>query len=149
MRIELEPDVYNLGEVTVTASRRKERYSRKNNPAVDLVSEVIAHKESMRPQKDTSRTEYEKTILALDRFDVDFERNALLEKFSFLRKYIDTAQFNKTPVLTVSLREVLKVDGQERERNSQGVDHLLEREVWRPIWTQCSPVWTFSTTRLT
>lgn len=128
MRIELEPDVYNLGEVSVTASRRKERYSRKNNPAVDLVSEVIAHKESMRPQKDTSRTEYEKTILALDRFDVDFERNALLEKFSFLRKYIDTAQFNKTPVLTVSLREVLKVDGQERERNSQGVDHLLERE---------------------
>ncbi len=128
MRIELEPDVYNLGEVTVTASRRKERYSRKNNPAVDLVSEVIAHKEAMRPQKDTSRTEYEKTILALDRFDVDFERNALLEKFSFLRKYIDTAQFNKTPVLTVGLREVLKVDGQERERNSQGVDNLLERE---------------------
>lgn len=64
LRIELEPDVYNLGEVKVTASRCKGHYSRHNNPAVDLVNDVIANKEVMRPQKDTTWTEYEKTILA-------------------------------------------------------------------------------------
>ena len=73
MRIELEPDVYNLGEVVITASRRKTKYTRKNNPAVDLMNDVIAHKEQQRPLRDTTRREYTKTILALD-----FERNALL-----------------------------------------------------------------------
>ena len=128
MRIELEPDVYNLGEVVVTASRHKDRYSRKNNPAVDLVNDVIAHKEQQRPQSDTSQLTYEKTILALDRFDFDFERNALLEKFSFLRKYVDTTQFNQTPLLTVSLRETLSEGDQELARQSTGIDKLLEKE---------------------
>lgn len=128
MRIELEPDVYNLSEVVVTASRHKDRYSRKNNPAVDLVNDVIAHKEQQRPQRDTSQLTYEKTILALDRFDFDFERNALLEKFSFLCKYVDTAQFNQTPVLTVSLRETLSEGDHELTRQSTGVDKLLEKE---------------------
>lgn len=128
MRIELEPDVYNLGEVVVTASRRKDRYSRKNNPAVDLVNDVIAHKELQRPQRDTSQLTYEKTILALDRFDFDFDRNALLEKFFFLQKYVDTDQFNQTPVLTVSLREALSEGEHELARRSKGIDKLLERE---------------------
>ena len=128
MRIELEPDVYNLGEVVITASRRKTKYTRKNNPAVDLMNDVIAHKEQQRPLRDTTRREYTKTILALDRFDFDFERNALLEKFAFLRKYVDTAQFNQTPVLTVSLREVLSEGEREVERRSKGIDQVLERE---------------------
>lgn len=128
LRIELEPDVYNLGEVKVTASRRNRHYSRHNNPAVDLVNDVIANKEVMRPQKDTTRTEYEKTILALDRFDFDFERNALLEKFAFLRKYVDTTQFNKTPVLTVGLRETLSKGSRVVARQSTGIDNLLDRE---------------------
>ena len=32
LRIELEPDIYNLGEVKITASRRKGKYSRKTIP---------------------------------------------------------------------------------------------------------------------
>ena len=128
MRFELEPDIYNLGEVKITASRRKGRYSRKNNPAVDLVNDVIAHKENQRPLGDTSQLTYQKTILALDRFDFDFERNALLEKFAFLRKYVDTSQFNQTPVLTVSLREVLTEGNREISRRSKGIDNILERE---------------------
>lgn len=136
MRIELEPDVYQLKEVVVTSSRRKERYSRKNNPAVDLVKDVIAKKDSLRPQGEYTVQNYEKLIMALDKFDFDFERNELLEKFSFLRKYVDTAQFGQTPVLTVSLREVLaeehhkgsSVERRELTRRMQGVDKVLEKE---------------------
>ena len=132
MRIELEPDVYNLSEVKITASRNKSRYSRRNNPAVDLVSDVIAHKEQMRPLQDSLRLDYEKLILALDRFDFDFERNKLLEKFAFLRKYVDTTQFNQTPVLTVSLRESLveQRNGTRHElvRQMEGIDEVLEKE---------------------
>lgn len=136
MRIELEPDVYQLKEVVVTSSRRKERYSRKNNPAVDLVKDVIAKKDSLRPQGEYTVQNYEKLIMALDKFDFDFERNELLEKFSFLRKYVDTAQFGQTPVLTVSLREVLaeehhkgsSVERRELTRRMQGIDKVLEKE---------------------
>jgi len=38
------------------------------------------------------------------------------------------AQFNQTPVLTVSLREVLSEGEREVERRSKGIDHVLERE---------------------
>ena len=55
MRIKMEPDVYSLGEVTITAKRHRERYRRKHNPAVDLVNNVIAHKEQQRPLRDWPR----------------------------------------------------------------------------------------------
>ena len=50
---------------------------------------------------------YDKLIMSLDKFDVDFESHKFWSKFPFMEKYVDTAQFKNTPVLTVSLRENL------------------------------------------
>lgn len=136
VHIELEPDLYELNEVVISPSQNRERYSRKNNPAVDMVGDVIARKEEMRPAGDYTVQNYEKLIMALDGFDFEFERNKLLENFAFLRKYVDTSQFGQTPVLTVSLREVLteehhkgtSVERRELTRRMQGVDKVLEKE---------------------
>ncbi|MGM9811147.1 MAG: carboxypeptidase-like regulatory domain-containing protein [Paludibacteraceae bacterium] len=47
--LRLEPDVYGLQEVVVAPTpKRRERYSRKDNPAVELVKNVIAHKQDNR-----------------------------------------------------------------------------------------------------
>ena len=42
--IELEPDVYKLADVVIKPTRKRERYRRRGNPAVDLIKNVIARK---------------------------------------------------------------------------------------------------------
>lgn len=141
-RIKLEPDVYGLQEIVVKPQRltREERYRRKGNPAVELIRKVIDHKNANRiVSVDCFRSNsYEKLIMALDRFDVDFDSSGFWNQFRFLEKYIDTSQFNTTPTLTVSLRETLAENDyqshphQERRhivaRRFQGVDDILDRE---------------------
>ena len=141
-RIELEPDVYGLQEIVVKPQRltREERYRRKGNPAVELIRKVIDHKNANRIESvDCFRSNsYEKLIMALDRFDVDFDSSGFWNQFRFLEKYIDTSQFNTTPTLTVSLRETLAENDyqshphQKRRhivaRRFQGVDDILDRE---------------------
>jgi hypothetical protein len=107
LEILLAPVSIQLSEVVIKP--RHERYSRRNNPAVELVKNVIARKDSNRI---TSRDEYQaecyrKLSLALDKFDVDFESNKLLNKFKFIKNYLDSSGFDGRPVLTLSLREEL------------------------------------------
>lgn len=141
MVIKLQPDIYGLQDVVVTPkSAQKEKYRRKGNPAVDLIRNVIAHKDSNRLEGTTDYQveTYEKMIMALDRFDIDFEKNKFNQKFSFLQQYIDTSQFNTTPVLTVSLREAMSDEYYDRSTKSykrhikakrlQGIEKILDQE---------------------
>ena len=77
LNIELQPDVYGLQEIVVKPQRlsREERYRRKGNPAVELIRKVIAHKDAHRIESTEcfKANSYEKLIMALDKFDVDFE----------------------------------------------------------------------------
>ena len=137
MRVKMERDNYDLNEVKITAKRTK--YVRKGNPAVELIEKVIAHKNDSRAESDEAYKVdvYEKLTMAIDGVDIDYERTKLLSKFSFLRGYIDTTQFNGTPLLTVSLRET-KADEYYRRHGSlrrhitaqrmQGFDALLDKE---------------------
>ncbi|MDR3262012.1 MAG: DUF5686 and carboxypeptidase regulatory-like domain-containing protein [Tannerella sp.] len=107
VEILLTPSSIQLDEVTVKPKR--ERYSRRDNPAVELVKKVIERKDSNRiVTKDEYQTEcYEKLALSLDKFDVDFDSHKLLNKFKFIKSYLDTSEFNGKPILTLSLREKL------------------------------------------
>ena len=137
VRVKMERDNYDLNEVKITAKRTK--YVRKGNPAVELIEKVIAHKNDNRAEsREAYKVDvYEKLTMAIDGVDIDYERTKLLSKFSFLHRYIDTTQFNGTPLLTVSLRET-KADEYYRRHGSlrrnitaqrmQGLDALLDKE---------------------
>lgn len=138
--LRLQPDVYGLQEVVVAPTpKRRERYSRKDNPAVELIKNVIAHKKDNRLEA-TERykvEEYEKLIMALDQFDFDFQKNKFWRNFDFIEHYVDTAQFNHNPVLTISIRETLsdhyyqQRPHQERQvvkaKRLQGVEKMLAK----------------------
>ncbi len=104
--IELRPTSYELAEVVVKPKR--EKYSRKNNPAVDLIRKVIEHKDDNRIEsKDEYQTEtYEKLSLALDDFNPNLD-SKIGKKFKFVKNYLDTSEFNGKPILTLSVRETL------------------------------------------
>ena len=94
--IKMNPDTYGIQAVIVKPKRRRDRvYRRRGNPAVELVRNVIAHKEENRVQSTPGYKveNYEKLIMSLDKFNVNFDSSRFWNKFRFLEKYVDTAQF--------------------------------------------------------
>jgi hypothetical protein len=105
--IRMRPASFELSEVFIRPTR--ERYSRKNNPAVDLVRQVIEHKDDNRIEaRDEYQVEmYEKLSMSLDNFNPDFEKNKFWNRLKFIKNYMDTSEITGKPILTLSIRETL------------------------------------------
>lgn len=112
VKIELNPHTNTLKPTEVTASRHRARYRRRNNPAVDLVRNVIANKERNRLASDTrfSRCTYEKEVLALDDFVHDFDRKWPWRRLKAIEKYIGRTPFDEVPALYISIRETKRTE---------------------------------------
>lgn len=106
LKIKLKPDVYNLQDIVVTPKHRKQEYRRKGNPAVELIKNVIAHKDSLTPRtrEQYTASTYHRQSFALDNFAPNFNKG-FWKEVDFIRKYIDTTGTN--PALTLSIRENL------------------------------------------
>lgn len=140
-KVELVPKSNVMKTVEIKASKKKrKRYRRRNNPAVELAERVIENKSQNRIQSlnQFHRRAYEKTIIALDNFYPDFENKALWRKFRFLENYIDETPFDATPILTVSIREKMMEQShrikpkQDRTlitaKRAEGLDQALDVE---------------------
>jgi len=105
--IQIRPTSFEISEIVVRPTR--ERYTRKDNPAVELIKKVIEHKDRNRIEsKEEYEVEtYEKLTLSLDNFNPDFEKNKFMQKLSFVKNYLDISEFTGKPILTVSVRESL------------------------------------------
>lgn len=103
----LSPTSFEIQEVVVKP--QKEKYSKKDNPAVELIKKVIEHKDNNRIEaKEEYKTEkYEKLSLSLDNFNPNLEKNKFMKKFKFIKNYLDTSEFTGKPILTISVRETL------------------------------------------
>jgi len=106
MEVLLSPSSIALEEVFVRPQRQ--RYSRRENPAVELIRKVIENKAENRIEsKDMYQVEtYEKLSLALDNFNPNLEKG-IFKRFAFVKNYMDTSEFDGRPILTVSVRENL------------------------------------------
>jgi hypothetical protein len=105
LRIELVPEAVELGDVVVRPKRNS--YSRRNNPAVDLIRKVIEHKDDSRIEaSDRYKMEvYDRLTLAFAKTDSSIEQDILVRKLPFIRNYLDTSALTGMPVLTLSIRE--------------------------------------------
>lgn len=136
LEVLLKPTAFEISEVVVKPKR--EKYTRKDNPAVELIKKVIVHKNDNRIEaKPEYQTEvYEKLSLSLDNFNPNLDKNKFLKKFKFIKNYLDTSEFNGKPILTVSVRENLsdfyyrKSSKAEktivRAKRMQGIDKTLD-----------------------
>lgn len=136
LELMLKPTSFEIAEVVVKPKR--EKYSRKDNPAVELIKRVIENKDRNRLDlKDNYSNEvYEKLSMALDDFNPNLEKNKLLKKFKFVKNYLDTSEFNGKPILTISVRETLADRYYRRSpkseksvtkaRRQQGIDKTLD-----------------------
>ena len=118
LRVSLSPEAYNLSEVTIKP--KKEKYTKKNNPAVELARKLIEHRNDNSPANKPfySRDRHEKLNIALNNFNSS-EESHFGKKFSFLDHYIDTSQVSGKPILHISSRELLATDYYRKEPRSE------------------------------
>lgn len=108
LKVSMEPEVTTLQTVHVTAKKgKRERYRRRNNPAVELVRHVIDHKgdNNILSSEKFSRKVFEKLNMCLDQFHPDFEKHLFWKHFPFVEKYIDQAEFDHAEILHFSIHE--------------------------------------------
>ena len=114
VKVKMTPDVYGLQDIVVTPKHRKREYKRKGNPAVELIKNVIAHKDSFcvtTSDQYTAQT-YSRMSFALDNLKMNFKKG-FWKSFDFIEKYIDTT--GTYPNLTVSIREHLGEEYYQRK----------------------------------
>lgn len=93
----------DLNGVEVTASKAK--YSKKNNPAYELMKRIRESKDLSDPRilPEYSEDFYNKIVLGLN--NTDASRFKGKERLRFLNEYVDTAAHTGLPVLLLSLHE--------------------------------------------
>ncbi len=84
LNILMAPGYENLAAVSVTGSTK--RYTNKNNPAVELIREVIAHKDrnDLGAYAGASFQQYQKMVMYLDKFPDWISHSRFLKKYSFV-----------------------------------------------------------------
>lgn len=104
LKVTLKPENVQLAGAVVKP--KKEKYRRKENPAVELIRNVIANKHHNRIEdKEYYNCDmYEKLTLSLDDYHPDFERK---KRLGYLKQYIDTSDVTGKPIFTFSIREHL------------------------------------------
>ncbi len=147
-RLLMSPSDVELSSVVVTAKRK--RYSRRNNPAVDLIRRVIAAKDSNRIESLNSYSydSYERLLISDDAVRPDKGYLHLSDKE--LRPWIDISALTGKFILPLSLRETAgtvvkrpgsselvvtnakRLDGVE-ERLDEGLITANIEELFRPI----------------
>lgn len=93
--------------ITAEVKAKKQRYRRKNNPAVALMKQVIANKDKNRIQSQDfyEYDKYEKMELSLNNITDEFRQKKQFKNFQFLFNYVDTSQLNGKPYLPMYIRE--------------------------------------------
>lgn len=129
LQVYMSPAYIPLEEVLVQPS--KEKYSKKNNPAVDLARRLIDmrhRQDSLRPQYFSQR-KYEKTTYAINKF-TDFVRaNPIVRQAPFLMQYVDTSDVTHSPILNLFITEQIADCYQQRSpRVEREVPLAVKRE---------------------
>lgn len=107
LNISLEPDTRELKEVTVKL--KKVRYRNKNNPAVDLIREVIDHKSQNKMEHSdyVEYEQYEKLSVSLINTPDKLKNNRLLRSFKYITRNIDTTTFPDKALMPLYMQEQL------------------------------------------
>ena len=137
LKVLLAPTSIALEEVVIKPG--KERYKKKDNPAVIFIKNAIERRESNDPRNHDyfQYDQYEKMILAMNDYEAKPQKNGKPGKFDFLNDFVDTLEIGKT-ILPVSEREKLttvyyrKHPKTERRvvsaTKAAGVDEIFSRE---------------------
>jgi len=116
LTVELSPEGTVLQELVVRP--KKEKYSKKNNPAVDLMERIRKDYPKRSPENKPffSYEKYEKMVLALNDFGNQINAEG---KWGFIKDYVITSSISGKPVLPLSVREISSLKMMRRHPGSK------------------------------
>ena len=119
LNIKLKPDQQQLAEVTVHTKRS--RYSRKNNPAVELMRRVVAAKQKTDlGQNDYYQyNKYEKITLSLNDLKPEQLEQGPFKKHPWLVEQVETSNVTGKMILPVSVDETVSQKVYRRNPRSE------------------------------
>lgn len=135
LNVKLQPADVRLQEIVVKP--KKEKYSRKNNPAVELMKKVIAHKSAQRLDDNNfyQYDKYEKMTTSLNNVKPEDFGKGIYKKMPFLVNQVEPCIETNKLIIPVSVQEtasqkIFRKDPQEQKTlikgiNSSGVDQLF------------------------
>lgn len=105
MTIELSPTGVTLNEVIVKP--KKEKYSKKNNPAVDFLNRIRAASPLSDPKRHDyyNYDKYERINMAINDFNPDKNYSWIGKKFNFLKDHLDYSEISGRPILNFLTKE--------------------------------------------
>lgn len=105
LNVRMRPDDIMLDEVVVKPKR--EKYSRKNNPAVELMKKVIAHKKNNKLSENDyyQYNKYQKITMSLNDVTPEMLEKAMYKKMPFLKDQIELCEETNKFILPISVDE--------------------------------------------
>lgn len=137
LSIQLAPTGITLNEVVVKPG--KERYRRRDNPAVAFVKNVIERRDANDPRNHDfySYDRYQKMVFAMNDYKPKKHEDGKTGKFDFLADFIDTLDVGTT-ILPISEKEHLETVYYRKDPHSEkrlvkgdksaGVDEVFSRD---------------------
>ena len=116
----IEPLETSLGSAVVTAGKKK-KYSRKNNPAVELMKKVIAAKQQsdLRSHDYYSINKYSKITFAVNEVTDKIFEEGNFKKFPFLKDHVEVCNETGKLILPISVDETVTQLIYRREPRSE------------------------------
>lgn len=136
LKIVLKEDSRSLKEVVV--KQKRERYSRKNNPAVELMKRVIAAKQrtNLENHEYYQYNKYQKITLSLNDIKPEELETGKYKNKSYVKDQVETSSYNNKLILPVSIDETVtqhiyrKSPKEEKDiikgQRSEGVNNVLQ-----------------------
>ena len=105
LNVKLVSDDIMLSEVVIKPT--KEKYSRKNNPAVDFMRKVIENKKSLKLEENDyyQYQKYEKMKMSINDVTPEKMEKGIYKKFSFLKDQVEVSPNTNKMILPISIKE--------------------------------------------
>ncbi len=105
LNVQLRSSDVLLEEVVVKP--QKEKYSRKNNPAVEFMRKVIAHKKAQKLEENDyyQYNKYQKMKMSLNDVTPESLEKGIYKKFSFLKDQVEVSPETNKMILPISVQE--------------------------------------------
>lgn len=131
INVYLEAETQVLEEVVVKSGKQKERYRNKNNPAVDLIRNVIDHKgeNQIESYEYVEYEEYEKLEFSLSTLLEKLRKRKIYKKYKFLFENVDTTTLDGKSLLPFYLQETLTKKYFRKDPESKKTFILAKKEV--------------------
>ena len=135
VNVKLAPDNVLLNEVVVKP--QKEKYSRKNNPAVEFMKKVIEHKKAQVLEVNDyyQYDKYEKMKMSINDLTPEKLEKGIYKKYSFLRDQVEVSETTNKLILPISVQEtasqtIFRKDPESKKtiikgKNSNGIEEFF------------------------